>query len=160
MQKLLESIREPLMQSFKSQSIGSLQLARLDSSLNILRKESDIGPGSGWSQVAAGTRSFPSRQAPQGTIFGNKGGFAVLSLSSTKKTKAKPVEVVEDWEAAEEQEEQKERVSGANSAVMSENEEGEVSRPRSVVAAGASSDEALLPTTPGTARWVDMDDEE
>jgi len=158
MQKLLESIQEPLSQAFKSQNIGKLQLARLDSSLNILRKESDIGPGSGWSQVAAGARSIPSRQAPRGTTFGNKGGFAVLSLSSTKKKKAKPVEVVEDWEAAEEQEEEKEKASGGNSAVMSENEGGAPSRTQSVAAEG-SCDEAPIPTTPGTGRWADMDDE-
>jgi transcriptional repressor NF-X1 len=161
MQKLLESIQDPLSQAFGAQKIGKLQLARLDSSLNILRKESDIGPGSGWSQVAAGARSIPSRQAPQGTLFGNKGGFAVLSLSSTKKKKAKPAEVVEDWEQAEEQEEEKEKehASGANSAVMSENEDGVSSRPRSVVAEG-SSDEPPISMTPGTARWADMDDDE
>jgi len=159
MQKLLESIQEPLSQAFNTQKIGKVQLARLDSSLNILRKESDIGPGSGWSQVAAGARSIPSRQAPQGTMFGNKGGFAVLSLSSTKKKKAKPVEVVEDWEAAEEQEEQKEKqTSGGNSAVVSESEEGVSSRPRSVVAEGEA-EEVPVSMTPGTGRWADMDDE-
>jgi transcriptional repressor NF-X1 len=158
MQKLLESIQEPLSQAFAAQKVGKVQLARLDSSLNILRKESDVGPGSGWSTVAA-AKGAPLRQVPRGMTFGNKGGFAVLSLSSKKK-KEKPAEVVEDWEAAEEQEEEKEKgVSGVNSAVVSENEDaGASSRPRSVVADG-SSDEALVPTTPGTARWADMDDE-
>jgi transcriptional repressor NF-X1 len=158
MQKLLESIQEPLSQAFMAQKIGKVQLARLDSSLNILRKESDIGPGSGWSTVAA-TKGAPLRQVARGTAFGNKGGFAVLSLSSSKKKKLKPVEVVEDWEAAEEQEEEREKASGANSAVMSENEEGSASRRRSIVAAEASSDEPALPTTPGTARWADMEEE-
>lgn len=158
MQKLLESIQEPLAQAIASQKIGKVQLARLDSSLNILRKESDVGPGSGWSTVAA-TKSAPLRQVARGATFGNKGGFAVLSLSSTKKKKAKPVEVVEDWEAAEEQEEEKEKASGANSAIMSENEEGAASRPRSIIAVEGSADEAAIPMTPGTARWADMDDE-
>jgi transcriptional repressor NF-X1 len=158
MQKLLESIQEPLSQAFAAQKIGKVQLARLDSSLNILRKESDVGPGSGWSTVAA-AKGAPLRQVPRGMTFGNKGGFAVLSLSSKKK-KEKPAEVVEDWEAAEEQEEEKEKeVSGATSAVVSENEDAGVpSQPRSVVAEGPS-DEVLIPMTPGTARWADMDDE-
>jgi transcriptional repressor NF-X1 len=173
MQKMLESIQEPLSQAFTTEKIGKVQLARLDSSLNILRKESDIGPGSGWSTVAA-AKGAPLRQMPRGTMFGNKGGFAVLSLSSKKK-KAKPVEVVEDWEAAEEQEEEKEKA--IESAVASENEEAESSqprstvvaegssdeagpsRPRSIVIAEGSSDEAPIPTTPGTARWADMEEE-
>jgi transcriptional repressor NF-X1 len=159
MQKLLESIQEPLSQAFVAQKIGKVQLARLDSSLNILRKESDVGPGSGWSTVAA-TKSAPLRQVARGTGFGNKGGFAVLSLSSTKKKKAAPIEVVEDWEAAEEQEEEKEKASGANSAAMSENEDGAASRPRSVAAVEGSHDEVAIPMTPGTARWADMDDDE
>jgi transcriptional repressor NF-X1 len=156
MQKQLESIQEPLSQAFTTEKIGKVQLARLDSSLNILRKESDIGPGSGWSTVAA-AKGAPLRQMPRGTTFGNKGGFAVLSLSSKKK--AKPVEVVEDWEAAEEQEEEKEKAIGAESVVASENEEAGPSRPRSIVVAEGSSDEAPIPMTPGTARWADMEDE-
>lgn len=157
-QKQLESIQEPLSQAFSSQKIGKLQLARLDSSLNILRKESDIGPGSGWSQVAA-AKSAPIRQMARGTAFGNKGGFAVLSLSSKKK-KEKPVEVVEDWEAAEEQEEKKEKASGANSAVVSENDEPGPSRPREAVETVEShSDEVSMITKPSTGRWADMDDE-
>jgi len=160
MQSQLESIQEPLQQAFSAQKIGTIQLARLDSSLNILRKESDIGPGSGWSTVAA-AKSAPLRQVARGTAFGNKGGFAVLSLSNKKKKKE--VEVVEDWEAAEEQEEEKEMKasgSGANSVVVSENEGGASSQPDSVgPAVESSSDELIVPLTPGTARWADMDDE-
>jgi transcriptional repressor NF-X1 len=166
MQKQLESIQEPLSQAFTANKIGKVQLARLDASLNILRKESDVGPGSGWSTVAA-AKSAPLRQVARGTAFGNKGGFAVLSLSSNKKKKAKEV-VVEDWEAAEEQEEEKE-MKASGSGAVSENEGGAVvsesegaaasSRPASVVAAEGSSDEANIAMTPGTARWADMDDE-
>ncbi|KAH6024084.1 hypothetical protein HBI83_074780 [Parastagonospora nodorum] len=160
MQKQLESIQEPLQQAFLAQKIGKIQLARLDSSLNILRKESDIGPGSGWSTVAA-AKGAPLRQVARGTAFGNKGGFAVLSLSNKKKKKE--IEVVEDWEAAEEQEEEKEMKasgSGANSGVVSENEGGASSRPDSAgPAVEGSSDEAIVPMTPGTARWADMEDE-
>jgi transcriptional repressor NF-X1 len=118
-QTMLESVKTPLSQALAAQKIGSLQLARLDASLNVLRKESDIGPGSGWSQVAA-SRGVPVRRVERATPFGNKGGFAVLSLSSKKKKE--PVAVADDWEAAEEEEEEKEKVSGMSSKVQSEDE--------------------------------------
>jgi transcriptional repressor NF-X1 len=156
MQKLLESLQEPLSQALATEKIGKLQLARLDASLNILRKESDLGPGSGWSQVAA-AKSAPLRQVERTSMFGNKGGFAVLSLSSNKKKREKKVEVVDDWEAAEEEEEQKEKVSGASSAVMSETEEA---LPQQAHSVDMSSEEAVITTKPGTGRWADMDDDE
>jgi transcriptional repressor NF-X1 len=166
MQTMLESIQAPLAQALTAQGIGKIQLARLDSSLNILRKESDVGPGSGWSQVAA-SKGVPLRQVQRSTPFGNKGGFAVLSLSSKKK-KEKPVEVVEDWEAAEEEEEQKEKVaSGTNSGVTSEDEGALKGTPEDhvITAAGiendvATKDDAPLSTKPMLGRWSDLDDDE
>ncbi|KAI4928595.1 hypothetical protein J4E85_005212 [Alternaria conjuncta] len=167
MQTMLESIQAPLTKDLTTQNIGkSMQLARLDSSLNILRKESDVGPGSGWSEVAA-SKGVPNRQLPKTTSFGNKGGFAVLSLSSKKKKqKEVPVEVAESWEEAEEEEEQKEKVSGANSAVMSEDEgaskdvpEASGSTPASDENHVASKDDAELATKPLPGRWSDLDDE-
>lgn len=170
MQTMLELIKEPLSQAFISQKIGgNLQFARLDSSLNVQRKESDIGPGSGWSQVAA-SKGVPLRQLPRSTPFGNKGGFAVLSLNSTKKKKAKPVEVAEDWEAAEEEEEQKEekeKFSGLNSGIGSE-DEGSASRPVSSAAGkedGGQKEEEMekgdepLVTQPILGRWADLEDD-
>ncbi|KAL7778790.1 hypothetical protein CFE70_008291 [Pyrenophora teres f. teres 0-1] len=177
MQTMLESIQAPLSQAFTTQSIGKIQLARLDSSLNILRKESDAGPGSGWSQVAA-SKGVPLRQVQKGMSFGNKGGFAVLSLSSMKKKKKQKeelVEVAEDWEVAEEQEEQRERVSGANSGVASEDEgtargvpEGSdtvasTSAEASGIGTGKGSvavDEDLRTAKPSSGRWADLDDDE
>ncbi|KAF2630653.1 hypothetical protein BU25DRAFT_244446 [Macroventuria anomochaeta] len=160
-QMMLESVKTLLSQAFTAQKVGSLQLARLDASLNVLRKESDIGPGSGWSQVAA-SRGIPSRQVQKSTPFGNKGGFAVLSLSSKKK-KEKQAPVVDDWEAAEEEEEEKEekdKASGVNSGAVSE-DDGGPSRPRSRGLAEASADEAPISTKPGEllGRWSDLDDE-
>jgi transcriptional repressor NF-X1 len=116
-QVMLEGVKTPLAQAFKSQKIGSLQLARLDASLNILRSELDAA-GKGWSQVAA--KGAPGRNLPQSVPFG-KGGFAVLSLSSAKKKKKKE-DVADDWEAEEEKEEERERVSGENSGWTSEAE--------------------------------------
>jgi transcriptional repressor NF-X1 len=173
MQKMLESIQAPLTQAITTQGIGkNIQLARLDSSLNILRKESDVGPGSGWSQVAA-SKGVPRGQLPKTTSFGNKGGFAVLSLSSKKK-KQKEAPVAESWEEAEEEEEQKEKVSGANSAVMSEDEGGapkDVPGPSNSTPEASSSaqtsdennvaptDDTALSTKPLLGRWSDLDDE-
>jgi len=159
-QTMLESVKTPLSQALSAQKVGSLQLARLDASLNVLRKESDIGPGSGWSQVAA-SRGIPSRQVQKSTPFGNKGGFAVLSLSSKKK-KVEPAPVVDDWEVAEEEEEEKEekdKVSSANSGVVSEDDSP--SRPRSRGLAEAFADEAPVSSKPGEllGRWSDLADE-
>ncbi|CAN9432055.1 unnamed protein product [Alternaria alternata] len=187
MQKMLESIQAPLTQAITTQGIGkNVQLARLDSSLNILRKESDVGPGSGWSQVAA-SKGVPLRQIQKTTGFGNKGGFAVLSLSSKKKKQKEPVEeVAENWEEAEEEEEQKEKVSGANSAAMSEDEgiskntgeasdskaasgedegapngvsEASSSMPASDENSVAPKDDVALSTKPLLGRWSELDDE-
>ncbi|KAF2474896.1 uncharacterized protein BDR25DRAFT_301494 [Lindgomyces ingoldianus] len=122
MQVTLEALKPILSQAISAHTIGKLQLVRLDSSLNILRKEVDAGPGAGWSQVAA--KGAPARKVEKNVALGTRGGFAVLSLSSTKKKveKEKPVEVADDWEAAEMMEEERERVSGANSGVNSGNE--------------------------------------
>lgn len=166
---MLESVKTPLSAALAAQKIGSLQLARTDASLNVLRKESDIGPGSGWSQVAA-SRGIPARQASKGTSFGNKGGFAVLSLSSKKKKKPEPEAVAEDWEAAEEEEEEREGKAGkgGSSGVGSGDEEGP-SRPRSrglseAEAAGSAAvsggEETVLETGKGELRgsWADLDE--
>jgi transcriptional repressor NF-X1 len=169
MQKMLESIQAPLTQAITTQGIGkNVQLARLDSSLNILRKESDVGPGSGWSQVAA-SKGVPLRQIQKTTGFGNKGGFAVLSLSSQKKKqKEVPVEVAESWEEAEEEEEQKEKASGANSAVVSEDEgvsskhvsEASSSTPASDENNAVATDDTVLSIKPLPGRWSDLDDDD
>jgi len=125
-QAMLESIKSPMLQAFTSQKIGKLQLARLDASLNVLRRETDVDAlGAGWSHVAA--KGAPVRHAQQSTPIGTKGGFAILSLNSAKKRKEKPksepAEVADDWEAAEELEEEKEKgASGANSGFNSEAE--------------------------------------
>jgi transcriptional repressor NF-X1 len=164
---MLESIQTPLTQAVITQNIGkNVQLARLDSSLNILRKESDVGPGSGWSQVAA-SKGVPFRQIQKTASFGNKGGFAVLSLSSKKKKqKEAPVEIAENWEEAEEEEEQKEKVSGANSAAISEDEgvskdvpDASSSTPASDESNAAPTDDTVLSTKPLLGRWSDLDDD-
>ena len=168
MQAMLESIRAPLSQALNAQSVGKIQLARLDSTLTVLRKESDVGPGSGWSQVAA-SKGIPTRQVQKSTPFGNKGGFAVLSLSSKKKKKETPVEVAEDWEAAEEEEEQKEKTSSISSEIVRDDEGAaptDVPEASESVAVGeedkaaASEQEVPLATRPTSGRWSDLEDGE
>ncbi|KAF2262552.1 hypothetical protein CC78DRAFT_408660, partial [Lojkania enalia] len=101
LQATLEAIKPAVSQAVATHSIGKLQLARLDASLNILSKESDAGPGSGWNRVAA--KGVPMRRVEKTAPLGNKGGFAVLSLSSTRKKKEKEkMEVADDWEKEEE----------------------------------------------------------
>lgn len=144
-QGMLEAVKPALSAALSLQKIGKLQLARLDAFLNVLRKESDA-PGAGWSQVAA--KGAPVRQVQQSTPIGNKGGFAVLSLSSTKKKieKQKKPEVADDWEAAEEIEEEKERVtSGANSGF---NSEAEGSRSGGGVGLDGAADDVELAAEP------------
>jgi transcriptional repressor NF-X1 len=151
-QAMLEAVKPALSSALSAQKIGKLQLARLDAFLNVLRKETDA-PGGGWSQVAA--KGAPVRHVPQSTPLGNKGGFAVLSTSSTKKKKEKQkeVEVADDWEAAEEVEEEKEKAEEveeekerANSLVNSgSNSEAEGSRRGGGVGLdGASDDRGLI----------------
>jgi transcriptional repressor NF-X1 len=175
-QTMLESVKPFLAQEMTSHKIGKLQLARLDASLNVVRKELDAGPGAGWSQVAA-KGGVPTRKLEGRAPIGNKGGFAVLSLSSTrkKKEKEKPVEVADDWEAAELMEEEKERVSDLASSA----DEGPISRDASlsrtadpggsssdvvnsvaVAAAVAPASDIDIPITPSKMRWADMDDDE
>ncbi|ORY10378.1 hypothetical protein BCR34DRAFT_485783 [Clohesyomyces aquaticus] len=173
MQDALEKIKPALSQAITVHSIGKLQLARLDSSLNILRKESDVGPGSGWSQVAA--KGAPMRKVEKAAPLGTRGGFAVLSLSTTRKKKEKMVEVADDWEAAEMMEEEKERASGIESGVNS-GDEGRASsleggRPESAILGVAGSGDGLAGVAVGgiTANefkatssggiWADMDDD-
>jgi transcriptional repressor NF-X1 len=166
LQTRLESIKPALSAAITAQHIGKVQLVRLDSSLNILRKESDAGPGAGWSQVAA--KGAPVRMLEKGTPVGTKGGFAVLSLSSTKKKKEKAAPVVDDWEAAEMEEEEKERASGANSGINSgigsERASLDGSRPEAeslrVDDARDANEEVQIMTTPTAARWADLSDEE
>jgi len=108
----LTSLKPALSTAFTSQNIGSVQLCRVDGSLNVERLETDV-VGGGWSQVAAKAAARRQVQAPE--PFGTKGSFVVLG-SQTKNKKQKGKEkalVAEDWEEEEEREEEMERrVSG------------------------------------------------
>lgn len=175
LQARLESIKPALAAAVSAQQLGKLQLARLDSSLNVLRRESDLGGsgGAGWSQVVA-SKSAPLRRMEKSNIVSQKNGFAVLSLSSTKKKKEKAKEVVDDWEAAELEEEERER--GESSAAGPASGESSVSSPvdgapgdggmgdggigASVdVADGMRDLDVEVAIRPSHMRWGDMDEE-
>jgi transcriptional repressor NF-X1 len=168
LQTRLESIKPALAAAISAQGLGKLQLARLDSSLNVLRRESDLGGSgdAGWSQVAA-SKSVPLRKVERTGPLMSKGGFAVLSLSSTRKKREREMsEVVDDWEKAELEEEEKEEkersegsssegLSGAESSISSPVEAG----PADGIADGVGKNEVEVATKPGGLRWEDMDDE-
>ncbi|KAF2014744.1 hypothetical protein BU24DRAFT_423649 [Aaosphaeria arxii CBS 175.79] len=159
MQTRLESIKPVLSQTITSQKIGTLQLARVDSSLNVIRKENDVNAsGSGWSEIAR--KGAPARRAEKSMPVGNRGGFAVLSLSSAKKKKEKAAEVVDDWETAELLEEEKERVNEANSAIASEDEDrGSTNPARNEGFGTEGSIGEGISTRPTEVRWADLDEE-
>jgi transcriptional repressor NF-X1 len=129
LQQYLQNIKSSLVSAITGKGYGSLELCTVDSSLNILRRESDSGPGDGWSKVAA------KKAAPKITVSseGSKGKNAFSALGDGKVTfarkkpeqpKAKKEAVVEDWEAAEVAEEEREKgLSGASE------DEGAASRP-------------------------------
>jgi transcriptional repressor NF-X1 len=142
----LTALRDPLAKVVASQGMGSIQLARVDSSLNVLRRESDGATTGGWSQVAAkAARSVPIRNTGinvSGNAFGVLGGSGTLGSGkgkvafSAKKKEKRQESVVDDWEAAEAAEEERERLESGNvSGVESvkgaeeENVEDEVAGP-------------------------------
>jgi transcriptional repressor NF-X1 len=98
--------------------------------------------------------------------FGNKGGFAVLSLSSKRKKKPEPEPVADDWEAAEEEEEEKEGKAQAGSSGVVSEDDGGPSRPRSrglpeaEATPASAGDETPLSTKAGelVGSWADIDE--
>ena len=116
LQTTLLNIRTPLVAAVANKRYGTAELCTVDSSLNILRRESDSSSANGWSRVAA--KGAGSRFAPQSAGFAGSNSFAALSGNKVTFAKKKPEKVkpkkeviVDDWEAAELAEEQKERVN-------------------------------------------------
>lgn len=139
LETMLKNVKAGLAREVRSHGLGSIQLCRSDTSLNILRRETDSVANGGWSQVAA-KAAAPLRSRPQQQTRTVSNSFTVLSLSSkskesrekaSQKIKKKAVEeAVDDWETAEMMEEEKERLeSGDASKVASgavTEDEGEV----------------------------------
>lgn len=118
LEQMLKEYKAPLADAVAGKAIGSLQLCHTDTSLNVTRRESDSGPGDGWSRVAA-KGAAPKRLNLQSNLAG-RNSFSALNGETGKVTfsakKKKPVKVaepvVDDWEAAEIEEEEKEKDVG------------------------------------------------
>jgi len=128
----LTEIKLALVKAIASHGLGTLQLCRVDGSLNVLRRESDGASSGGWSQVAAKAASSSSR-APTVAPVGAKSSFTVLSSSMSRRKKEgaegggvsepakekkqvrKQESVVDDWERAEIEEEEREKEAAAAS---------------------------------------------
>lgn len=124
LQARLEAIKPTLSAAISAQGLGKLQLARLDASLNVLRRENDgsEGAGAGWSQVVA-SKGAMARGAQKVQLVREGGRFAVLSLSRTRRKMEREV-VVDDWETAELEEEEKEKELGKEKADSENGEPG------------------------------------
>lgn len=129
----LKTMKPSLTTALAAKAIGRAQLCHADSSLNILRRESDGASSDGWSRVAA-KGAAPRKLGPQQTIGGNN-SFAALggnkvTFAKKKPVKVEKVEVVDDWEAAETAEEEKEMAASkekeGESGAGSEGDEGVV----------------------------------
>lgn len=135
----LKALKSPLTFTITAKHLAySLHLCTLDTSLNVLRRESDsAGNSDGWSRVAAKAAVGP-RSAPRQVAVGGKSSFTVLG-SKLKDAKRKKEErekekrkeweedVVEDWEeeVRREEERERERAKEKEVAVGFENAIGE-----------------------------------
>ena len=103
---------------------SSVSLCALDSSLNILRRETDPkSTESGWSTVAAKAASDP-RSMPQKPAVGGKSSFTVLGSElkarkkreEEKKKETENAEVADDWEEEVRLEEEREKAQDTAAA--------------------------------------------
>jgi transcriptional repressor NF-X1 len=125
LQGLLESIKTQLVAALKSKGYGTAELCATDSSLNVIRRESEsVAAADGWSKVAA-RRAAPKSVLSSRGATGGANTFDALTSSKVTfakkksekaKAKAKPEVVVDDWEAAEDALEEQERLTGGESA--------------------------------------------
>lgn len=115
LERVLQNLRGPLTKAIVSKGYGSMQLCSTDNSLNILRLESDLSGGDGWSRVAA--KKVAPKFVPQPSGFTGTNSFAALGGGRVtfskrkveKPVKPKPAAIVDDWEEAELAEEEKEK---------------------------------------------------
>ena len=112
---LLKTLKPTLISIASTKHLSSaIHLCALDSSLNILRKESDGGDTDGWSQVAA-KAAVGARTAPRMSAVGTKSSFTVLgsrlqaAKEKKKKEKEREASVVDDWEEEVRREEELQR---------------------------------------------------
>jgi transcriptional repressor NF-X1 len=117
----LKKAKIPIATAITAKNLGTLQLCRTDSSLNVVRRETENGVSDGWSRVAA--KSAATRRPTTQTTSTNSNLFSALAGGGAsagnnkitfvaKKKKEKVVEVVvDDWEAEEIAQEEKEKLA-------------------------------------------------
>ncbi|KAK5721464.1 FKBP12-associated protein [Elasticomyces elasticus] len=181
----LQLLKPTLASAMTTRGFGNPQLCATDSSLNIVRRESDVPSGDGWSRVAA-KRAGPKFLMPNAGVAGTN-SFAALTggnkvtFAKKKPDKPKPkpkAVVVDDWESAELAEEEKERLTSGDedglvigSPVTVDTDEGQIAgpvAPSSVTdhegpdesTEGISAIDVELPASPIEAQsWADQVDE-
>jgi len=131
----LKDVKPALATVVAANQLGTLQLCAVDSSLNILRRESDPSAADGWSRVAA--KGAAPRRAPGTTAVGGPNAFSALSgggvgspgkvtFARKKEVVKKPVKkeelVVDDWE--KEMEDEESRKAGEAGEVVAEAQVG------------------------------------
>ena len=141
LQQLLQNIKTQLISAIVSKGYGTPELCAIDTSLNVLRRESESTSGDGWSRVAA-KKAAPKAPLAITNVAGSNAFSALgsnkvtFAKKKTEKVKPKKEFVVEDWEAAEQAEEEKERATSGGSG----DEDHGISRPSSNGPPGTSSD--------------------
>ena len=73
----LKNAKAPIAAAIAAKNLGTLQLCRTDSSLNITRRETESGVSDGWSRVAA--KSAASRRPITQATSSNRNVFAALA---------------------------------------------------------------------------------
>jgi transcriptional repressor NF-X1 len=124
LQGLLDNIKTQLITALKSKGYGTAELCATDSSLNVIRRESEsVAAADGWSKVAA-RRAAPKAVLSSRSATGGANTFDALTSSKVTfakkkpekaKAKTKPEVVVDDWEAAEDALKEQERLTGGES---------------------------------------------
>jgi transcriptional repressor NF-X1 len=114
----LQNIKASVISAISAKGYGSAELCATDSSLNIIKRESDNSSKDGWSQVAA--KKAASKMTVTNTKSTERNIYSALSNNKVTFAKKKPEiikpkkeVVVDDWEVAESAEEEKEKAASA-----------------------------------------------
>ena len=113
LQQMLQDIKVQLISVITSKGCGIPELCATDTSLNVIRRESESVNGDGWSKVAA-KKAVPKMTVSSTVGMGGNNSFSALGSSKVTFAKKKPEklkprkeDVAEDWEAAERAEEER-----------------------------------------------------
>ncbi|KAK5123943.1 hypothetical protein LTR85_002140 [Meristemomyces frigidus] len=163
LQQTLLNVKTPLVTAIAAKGYGDAQLCSTDSSLNILRRESESSTTDGWSRVAA-KKAAPRTALQSVGMSGGNNSFAALTGSKVtfakkkpERVRPKPTPIVEDWEAAELAEEEKERAtSGEEDGGV--DAEVPASAPIDELEVGAPAEESVTETVADAEPALDAQD--